>query len=298
MAGITEHEQRQIGEANGSGRPPVVFVHGLWLLPSSWDRWQKLFGEAGYATLAPGWPDDPETVTEAKAHPEVFAGKSIKEVADHLEDVIRKLERKPAVIGHSFGGLMAQILAGRGLSAASVAIDPAPFRGVLPLPMSALRSASPALSNPFNRGRAVPLTYDQFRYAFANAVTEAEAHELYDTFAVAAPGEPLFQAAGANLNPWTEAKVDTKNPDRGPLLILDGELDHVVPWSIANASYNQQKRNPSVTEIQKVPGRGHALTIDSGWRDVADISLAFVRRFVLPGEKVALPIEAEAVKAL
>jgi non-heme chloroperoxidase len=298
MAGITEHEQRQIGEANGSGRPPVVFVHGLWLLPSSWDRWQKLFGEAGYATLAPGWPDDPETVTEAKAHPEVFAGKSIKEVADHLEDVIRKLERKPAVIGHSFGGLMAQILAGRGLSAASVAIDPAPFRGVLPLPMSALRSASPALSNPFNRGRAVPLTYDQFRYAFANAVTEAEAHELYDTFAVAAPGKPLFQAAGANLNPWTEAKVDTKNPDRGPLLILDGELDHVVPWSIANASYNQQKRNPSVTEIQKVPGRGHALTIDSGWRDVADISLAFVRRFVLPGEKVALPIEAEAVKAL
>jgi non-heme chloroperoxidase len=298
MAGITEHEQRQIGEANGSGRPPVVFVHGLWLLPSSWDRWQKLFGEAGYATLAPGWPDDPETVTEAKAHPEVFAGKSIKEVADHLEDVIRKLERKPAVIGHSFGGLMAQILAGRGLSAASVAIDPAPFRGVLPLPMSALRSASPALSNPFNRGRAVPLTYDQFRYAFANAVTEAEAHELYDTFAVAAPGEPLFQAAGANLNPWTEAKVDTKNPDRGPLLILDGELDHVVPWSIANASYYQQKRNPSVTEIQKVPGRGHALTIDSGWRDVADISLAFVRRFVLPGEKVALPIEAEAVKAL
>jgi non-heme chloroperoxidase len=298
MAGITEHEQRQIGEANGSGRPPVVFVHGLWLLPSSWDRWQKLFGEAGYATLAPGWPDDPETVTEAKAHPEVFAGKSIKEVADHLEDVIRKLERKPAVIGHSFGGLMAQILAGRGLSAASVAIDPAPFRGVLPLPMSALRSASPALSNPFNRGRAVPLTYDQFRYAFANAVTEAEAHELYDTFAVAAPGEPLFRAAGATLNPWTEAKVDTKNPDRGPLLILDGELDHVVPWSIANASYNQQKRNPSVTEIQKVPGRGHALTIDSGWRDVADISLAFVRRFVLPGEKVALPIEAEAVKAL
>jgi non-heme chloroperoxidase len=297
MAGITEHEQQQIGEANESGRPPVVFVHGLWLLPSSWDRWQELFGEAGYATLAPGWPDDPETVTEAKAHPEVFAGTSIKEVADHLEEGVRKLDRKPAVIGHSFGGLMTQILAGRGLSAASVAIDPAPFRGVLPLPISALRSASPALSNPFNRGRAVTLTYDQFRYSFANAVTEAEAHELYDTFAVAAPGEPLFQAAGANLNPWTEAKVDTRNPDRGPLLILDGELDHVVPWSIANASYNQQKRNSGVTEIQKVPGRGHALTIDSGWRDVADISLAFVRRFVPAGETVAVPIEGEAVKA-
>lgn len=297
MAAITEHEQEEVNEANASGRPPVVFIHGLWLLPSSWHRWETLFQEAGYATLAPGWPDDPESVDEARAKPEVFAGKSIKEVANHLEDVIRLLNRKPAVIGHSFGGLMTQILAGRGLSAVSVAIDPAPFRGVLPLPISALRSASPALSNPFNRGRAVPLTYNQFRYSFANAVTEDEAHKLYDTYAVAAPGEPLFQAAAANLNPWTEDKVDTKNPDRGPLLILDGELDHVVPWSIAKASYNRQKRNAGVTEIQKVPGRGHALTIDRGWREVAEIALGFVRRFVPAGEKVAVPIEAEGAEA-
>jgi non-heme chloroperoxidase len=282
MAGITEYEATQAAEANASGRTPVVFVHGLWLLPSSWDRWQEFFKEAGYATLAPGWPDDPETVSEANAHPEVFAGKSIKDVADHLEAVIGLLNTRPIVIGHSFGGLMTQILAGRGLSAASVAIDPAPFRGVLPLPISALRAAAPALVNPLNRNRAVALTYDQFRYAFANAVPEAEAHELYDTYAVPAPGKPLFQAAAANINPWTEAKVDTKNPARGPLLILDGELDNTVPWSIANASYNQQKRNPGVTEIQKVPGRGHALTIDSGWRGVAETSLAFVRRFVPP----------------
>jgi non-heme chloroperoxidase len=283
VADITEHEQEEVTEANASGRSPVVFIHGLWLLPSSWDRWETLFHEAGYATLAPGWPDDPESVDEARAKPEVLAGKSIKEVANHLEDVSRLLNRKPAVIGHSFGGLMTQILAGRGHSAVSVAIDPAPFRGVLPLPISALRSASPALSNPFNRGRAVPLTYNQFRYSFANAVTEDEAHKLYDTYAVAAPGEPLFQAAAANLNPWTEDKVDTKNPDRGPLLILDGELDHVVPWSIANASYNRQKRNPGVTEIQKVPGRGHALTIDHRWHEVAEIALGFVRRFVPAG---------------
>jgi non-heme chloroperoxidase len=277
---ITDHEAAQIKEANGSGRPPVVFVHGLWLLPSSWDRWRTVFEDAGYATLAPGWPDDPETVAEANANPEVFAKKSIKDVADHFDEVIRALGTKPAVIGHSFGGLMTQILAGRGLSAASVAIDPAPFRGVLPLPISSLRSASPVLSNPLNRGRAVPLTYEQFRYAFANAVEEDEAKELYSTFAVPAPGEPLFQAAAANLNPWTEAKVDTKNPDRGPLLILDGELDHVVPWSIANASYNRQKRNLGVTEIQQVAGRGHALTIDNGWREVADTALAFIQRFV------------------
>jgi non-heme chloroperoxidase len=282
MTATATHEHEQVSGANASGRTPVVFVHGLWLLSSSWDRWRTMFEEAGYATVAPGWPDDPETVAEAKEHPEVFAKKSIKDVADHFDEVIRKLTKKPAIIGHSFGGLMTQILAGRGLSAASVAIDPAPFRGVLPLPISALRAASPVLSNPLNRGRAVPLTYEQFRYAFANAVDEQEARELYETFAVPAPGEPLFQAAFANFNPWTEDKVDTKNPERGPLLILDGELDHTVPWAIANASYKQQKRNEGVTEIQKIAGRGHALTIDGGWREVADISLAFVKRFVKP----------------
>jgi len=282
MTELTAHEARQVEDANASGKTPVVFVHGLWLLPSSWDRWRAAFEEAGFATLAPGWPDDPETVAEANAKPEVFAKKGIKDVADHFDAVIRKLDIKPAVVGHSFGGLLTQILAGRGLSAASVAIDPAPFRGVLPLPISALRAASPVLLNPLNVGRAVPLTYDQFRYAFANAVSEDEARELYDTYAVPAPGEPLFQAAFANFNPWTEDKVDTKNPARGPLLILDGELDHTVPWAIANASYNRQKRNPGVTEIVKVAGRGHALTIDSGWRDVADLALAFVQRFVTP----------------
>jgi pimeloyl-ACP methyl ester carboxylesterase len=282
MDGTTQHETDQIAAANASGRTPVVFIHGLWLLSSSWDRWAAVFADAGYATLAPGWPDDPATVAEANANPQVFAKKSIKDVADHLDAVIRKLDRKPAVVGHSFGGLMAQILAGRGLSAATVAIDPAPFRGVLPLPISALRAASPVLTNPLNRGKAVPLTYDQFRYAFANAVDETEAHQLYETYAVPAPGQPLFQAAFANLNPWTEAKVDTKNPERGPLLILDGELDHTVPWAIANASYKAQKRNEGVTEITKVAGRGHSLTIDSGWREVADLSLAFVRRFVEP----------------
>jgi non-heme chloroperoxidase len=281
---ITEHEAAQVKAAEASGRPPVVFVHGLWLLPSSWDRWRAVFEDAGYSTVAPGWPDDPETVADAKAHPEAFAGKSIKEVADHFEAVIRTLSAKPAVIGHSFGGLLTQILAGRGLSAASVAIDPAPFRGVLPLPISALRASSPVLTDPRNRGRAVPLTYEQFRYAFANAVDDAEARELYDTFAVPAPGEPLFQAALANINPWTEDKVDTRNPERGPLLILDGELDHTVPWAIANASYKQQKRNVGVTEIAKVPGRGHALTIDNGWREVAETSLAFVSRFVQPAK--------------
>ncbi len=280
MATITEYETQQVDEANATGRVPVVFIHGLWLLPSSWDRWAAVFDEAGYTALTPGWPDDPETVEEANANPEVFAGKSIGQVADHFADVIGALKAKPAVVGHSFGGLLTQIIAGRGLSAAAVAIDPAPFRGVLPLPISALKSSFPVLGNPANRNRAVPLTYEQFRYAFANAVSEDEAKDLYETYAVPAAGKPLFQAATANLNPWTEAKVDTDNPDRGPLLIISGEKDHTVPWAIANASYKQQKDNPGVTEIKEIPGRGHALTIDSGWREVADTALQFVKRFV------------------
>ncbi|WP_236792596.1 alpha/beta hydrolase [Amycolatopsis sp. GM8] len=269
----------RIKAANASGRRPVVFVHGLWLLPSSWDRWGTVFEEAGYAPVALSWPDDPDTTVEAKAHPEVFAGKTVGQVADHLDGLIRQLEQEPAIVGHSFGGLLTQILAGRGLSAAAVAVDPAPFRGVLPLPVSALRSAAPVLTNPANRHRAVPLTYDQFRYGFANAVSEEEAKELYETYAVPAPGAPLFQAATANLNPWTEAKVDTGNPDRGPLLIISGEHDNTVPWAIANASFKKQEYNPGVTEIVEIKGRGHALTIDSGWREVADTALAFVRRF-------------------
>ncbi|MEV0471492.1 alpha/beta hydrolase [Streptomyces prunicolor] len=277
---MTHIDVQQIERANAVERTPVVFVHGLWLLPSSWDRWAAHFEQAGYAPVSLSWPDDPETVKEANEHPEVMAGKTVGQVADHLAELIGTLTRRPAIVGHSFGGLLTQILAGRGLSVASVAIDPAPFRGVLPLPISALRSSAPILSNPANRNRAVPLTYDQFRYGFANAVGEEEARELYETFAVPAPGAPLFQAATANLNPWTEAKVDTENPDRGPLLIISGEKDHTVPWSIANASYKKQQHNKGVTEITEIKDRGHALTIDHGWQEVADTALSFVRRYV------------------
>jgi pimeloyl-ACP methyl ester carboxylesterase len=249
------------------------------LLPSSWDRWAALFDGAGYAPVSPGWPDDPETVEEAKAHPEVFARKSVGQIANHYGEVIGGLKKKPAVIGHSFGGLITQIIAGRGLSAVSVAIDPAPFRGVLPLPISALKAASPVLGNPANRNRAVPLTFEQFRYGFANVVGEDEARELYETFAVPGSGETVFQAAAENLNPWTEAKVDTKNPDRGPLLIIEGAADHTVPAAVAEAAYQKQKRNPGLTEIVEFPKRGHSLVIDAGWREVADTALAFVKRF-------------------
>ena len=236
---------------------------------------RTLFEKAGYTAVQAGWPDDPETVEEANAHPEVFAGKSVGEIADHVDAMIRMLDRKPAIIGHSFGGLLTEILAGRGLAAASVPISPAPFRGVLPLPISALRAARPVLSNPANRHRAVPLTFEQFRFGFGNAVSEEEAKELYATFAVPASGEPIFQAAAANLNPWTEAKVDTKNPERGPMLIIVGGDDHQAPDAIAEASFKKQRRNEGVTEFAVIEGRGHSITVDSGWREVAETALAF-----------------------
>jgi non-heme chloroperoxidase len=280
VASITERETQQVEQANASGKTPVVFIHGLWLLPSSWDNWAQVFEEAGYSAVTPVWPDDPETVEQARANPDVLARKTLKQVADHTAEVIGKLDKKPAVMGHSTGGLLTFMIADRGLSAASVAIDPGPFRGVLPLPIAALRSAAPVLKNPLNRSRAITLTLDQFKYGWANALSEEEAKQLYETYHVAGSGVALMQMANANINPFTEAKVDPKNPKRGPLLIMDGEKDHTVPWAIANAAYKRQKRNEAVTEIEQVPNRGHSLTIDSGWREVAEKALAFVKRFV------------------
>jgi non-heme chloroperoxidase len=276
---FTAREQQEIDSANESGKTPVVFIHGLWLLAESWTPWREFFEEQGFTTLAPGWPDDPETPEEGNANPEAFARKSVGQVTDHFQEVIAALDRQPVVIGHSFGGLVAQRLAGRGVTTVAVAIDPAPFRGVLPLPFSALKASFPVLGNPLNRNKAVALTLDQFIYGFANAVPEAEAKELYEAHAVPAPGLPLFQAATANINPGTEASVDTHNPHKGPLLIISGEKDNIVPWAISNATYKRYEKNPSLTEIKELEGRGHSLVFDSGWREVADTALEFVKRF-------------------
>jgi pimeloyl-ACP methyl ester carboxylesterase len=275
---LTKEERIQVDAANTSERPVVVFVHGLWLLPSSWNNWRETFEAAGYSTVAPSWPDDPETVEQARRHPEVLAGKGIAAITDHIAEVIGMLDTKPAIVGHSFGGLITQKLAGMGLAAVAVAIDPAPFKGVLPLPLSTLKSSLPVLGNPANRNKAIALTFDQFRFGWTNALSEKESRELFDQYHVAAPGKPLFQAALANYSFISEATVDSKNPNRGPLKIMSGEKDNTVPWAIANASFKKQKRNVSPTEIQEVPNRGHSLTIDSGWREVAEHALTFVQK--------------------
>jgi non-heme chloroperoxidase len=277
---VIDHDARQVERANASGKTPVVFLHGLWLLANSWDRWASAFEKAGYVAVIPNWPDDPKSVRETNERPGTFAHTSVGQVADHLGAIVSGLDKKPAVVGHSFGGLFAQILAGRGMAAATVAIDPTPFRGVFSLPFSALKSAWPVFGNLTNRGRASPLTFQEFRFSFANAVSEYEAQELYETFAVPAAGLPLFQAAAASFNFWTDVMVDVERPDRGPLLIISGEKDNTVPRSVARAAFRLQRRNPGTTEIIEMPNRGHALTIDRGWRSVAETALDFIRRSI------------------
>jgi pimeloyl-ACP methyl ester carboxylesterase len=282
MTTLTAHEVAELDVAASSGRPVVMFIHGLWLLSNSWRRWRERFEACGYATVAPGWPDDPETVEAARANPDVFANKMVGQVMEHYLEALRSLPSKPAVVGHSFGGLIAQQVAGEGASAVTVAIDPAPFRGVLSVPFSSLKSSAPVVANPVNAGRAVTLTLDEFGYGWANALDADEAKELYEQYHVAAAGRPIFQAVAANINPFTEMRVDIENPARGPLLLIAGAKDHTVPTSVVTASYKRQQHNPGVTEFLELPNRGHALTIDHGWREVADTALTFMQPHLPP----------------
>jgi pimeloyl-ACP methyl ester carboxylesterase len=256
----------------------VVFIHGLWLHADSWRPWVELFREEGYDPVAPGWPGDPATVDEARAHADDLADHGIDEVVEHYAALIGQLPDRPILIGHSFGGMIAQRLLGQDLGAAAVAIDAAQIKGVLPLPLSALKATLPVFRNPANRHRAVSLTAEQFRFAFGNAVSEQESQELYDRWAIPAPGRPLFEAAAANFNPHSPAKVDTANQGRGPLLLVAGGRDNTVPETITRATLKQYRHSDAVTDFLEFPDRGHSLSIDSGWREVADASLAWLRK--------------------
>ena len=273
---LSLREQKEINAANASGRQPVLFVHGLWLLAGSWQRWAEMFEAAGYAPVCADWPGDPATPGAARSNPGALAGNSIGTILTHLETVAGALDRRPILVGHSMGGLLVQMLAARIGAPATVAISPAPFRGVLPLPLSALRSAFPVLSNPLNARRAVQLTPAQFRYGFANAVSEAEAARLYEEHHVPAPGRPLFQVGLANLNPWSEARVPRRAETRGPLLIIAVEKDHTVPAVVSRAAWRIQRRNRSVTELVSLADAGHSVVIDSGWERAAQAALDFI----------------------
>lgn len=257
---------------------PVLFIHGLWLHAASWKPWIDLFAEAGYAPHAPGWPGDPDTVEEARANPESIADHGIDDVVAHYAALIRTLDAPPILIGHSFGGMIAQKLLGQNLAAAAVAIDAAQIKGVLPLPLSALRATLPVFRNPANKHRAVSLTAEQFRFAFGNAIPVEESNQLFERWAIPAPGKPLFEAAASNFDPHSPAAVDTANSGRGPLLLVTGGKDHTVPESVTRATLKQYRHSEAVTELTEFADRGHSLTIDSGWREVADTALAWLHR--------------------
>jgi len=255
---------------------PVVFIHGLWLHPTSWRSWEQMFGEAGYEALSPGWPGDQSTVELSRANPDSVADQGIDDVVEHYSSIIDSLSAKPILIGHSFGGMIAEKLLGQDRGAAAVAIDAAQIKGVLPLPLSSLRATLPVFKNPANKRRSVMLTADQFRYSFGNALSEEESEALYEKWVVPAPGKPLFEAAAANFSRHSPAKVDTENDARGPLLLIMGGQDHTVPEAITKATLKQYRHSSALTELLEFPDRGHSLTIDAGWSEVAEASLSWL----------------------
>jgi pimeloyl-ACP methyl ester carboxylesterase len=255
---------------------PVLFIHGLWLHASSWDPWVEVFTHAGYRASAPGWPGDPATVSEAREKPDSMADHGIDDVVEHYAKIIAGLDARPILIGHSFGGMIAQKLLGQDLATAAVAIDAAQIKGVLPLPLSALRATLPVFKNPANRHRTVTLTAEQFRFAFGNAIPAEESDALFERWAMPAPGKPLFEAAAANFNPHSPAKVATDNSGRGPLLLIMGGRDHTVPEAVTRATLKQYRHSEAVTDIREFADRAHSLTIDHGWREVADATLAWL----------------------
>jgi non-heme chloroperoxidase len=259
-------------------RIPVVFVHGLWIHSAAWQPWVELFRSAGYGATAPGWPGDSDSVQQTRKNSAAVADRGIDDITNAYLDVIRDLPAKPIVIGHSFGGLIAQKLLSGGVAAAAVAIDPGQIKGVKPLPFAQIRSGLPVLSRPGNRRRAVALTGKQFRYGFGNAITQGESDELYDKWAIPGPGKPLFEASAANFKKSSPAAVDTRRRDRGPLLIIAGGKDHTVPEVVAHAAYALYAGSGAITDYHVFPDRGHSLVLDHGWREVADFTLSWLAR--------------------
>ncbi|WP_305093075.1 alpha/beta hydrolase [Prescottella sp. R16] len=249
--------------------PPVMFVHGLWLAAASWDRWQDKFAAAGFPTLAPTWPGEAPSIDDTRAHADDQAGIGIDEITAHFAEAIAPLHRKPIVVGHSFGGLIAQKLLAADVAAAAVAIDPAQIQGVKTIPLAQLKSSFPVLGNPANAKRSITLTPDAFAYGFGNTLARDESDELYEHWSIPSPGRPLFQAAFANFAPGSPAHVDT-GVERGPLLIVGGGRDHTVPESVSRATHHRYHKAHTENDYMVFADRGHSLTVDHGWEEIAD----------------------------
>lgn len=258
------------------GHPQVLFIHGLWLHASSWQPWQALFEQRGHQTLAPGWPGEADSVTATRDDPDAVADHGVEDVTAHYAKIISGMDRAPILIGHSFGGLIVEKLLGQNLGSAGIAIDAAQIKGVLPLPLSSLWATLPVFKNPANRHRSVSLTSDQFHFAFGNAIPRAQSDVLWDTWTIPSPGRPLFEAAAANFTLHAPTEVNTRNSDRGPLLLIMGGEDHTVPEAITKSTMKQYRHTTAVTDLVEFADRGHSLTIDSRWPDVAESCLSWL----------------------
>ena len=254
---------------------PIMLIHGLWMTSLCWENWIHRYSAEGYRVIARSWPGMDIDIEQLRRDPLPIAGLGITEIVAHYENLIRELDAPPILIGHSFGGLIVQILLDRGLGVAGVAIAPAPVKGIVFLPFSTLKVSFPALSNPANNHRAVPLSPEQFHYAFTNHLSEEESLPIFERYAVPGPDHVLFQAAFANFNPHAATAVDFHNPDRAPLLLISGGQDHVSPASVVEANYRLYRNSDAVTEYREFPERTHYTLGQSGWEQVADDALAW-----------------------
>ena len=255
-----------------SNAKTIVLIHGLFLTWSSWEKWVERYSARGFNVLAPGWPGLEGSVESLRSDSTPLTKLDIKTVVDHFDALLRQLESPPIVMGHSFGGLFAQLLGYRNVASAVVGIDPTAPAGVLELPFSTLKASAPVLAHPSNRAKATMLTAEQFHYAFTNTVSEEESQALYDRYAVPCANHVLFEGAFENFVPHSPARIDVKR-DRPPILLIAGGSDHLVPAGYTRANFNLIDQSPGITAFKAFPGRPHFTGAVPGWEDVADYAL-------------------------
>ncbi|WP_438482418.1 alpha/beta hydrolase [Oleiharenicola lentus] len=260
----------------------IVLIHGLWMTPQSWDNFRSRFEQRGYRVFTPAWPRLAGSVAEARLNPSALDGLGLREIADHYEKFIRTLDEAPILVGHSMGGLVVQMLLDRGVGAAGVAIEPGTPKGILRLPLTTLRSAFKILANPFNFNRTPAFSFEQFRYAFANNMSEADARVAYDRDVIPGPARPLFEVATANFNPWTPNRVNFKKADRAPLLFIAGSDDHIVPPAAVKDTFKKHAASPGITDYKEFAGRSHLIAGQRGWEEVADYALDWTQLHIRP----------------
>jgi pimeloyl-ACP methyl ester carboxylesterase len=256
-------------EAAGTDRTPLMFIHGAWLSSQSWENFSKYFGERGFAVSAPEWPRKHGDVGELREATDELEGLGLTEIVDHYEAQIRALGKPPVLIGHSFGGLIVELLLDRGLGRAGVAMSPAPPKGILILPFSSLKAAAPALAHPSKRHGVVPLTLEEFTYGFVNTFSPEDAAAAYEKYAVPETGQIFYEAGFANFHLHPPTEVHFKKDERAPLLIVGAEKDHTVPASLAKKQYEKYEDSDAQTDYIEFPDRPHLMMAAEGWEEIA-----------------------------